>query len=168
MTVWCVSVADESSDGTMFLHAEGPAQLLVTGGPCDRMVCVCGRWEQWRDHVPTCRRPCTTVSDGWSLWPYGVCLWQMRAVMGLCPCWQPCTTVNDVLSVWWRGVYVAGASGDGAVFLHADGCGGAVGESLASVDREAVDVSRLLSLFDWRGKVLVVCAMLSVRLAGHA
>ena len=63
---------------------------------------------------------------------------------------------------------MAGASGDGAVFLHADGCGGAVGESLASIDREAVDVSRLLSLFDWRGKVLVVCAMLSVRLAGHA
>ena len=63
---------------------------------------------------------------------------------------------------------MAGASGDGAVFLHADSCGGAVGESLASVDREAVDVSRLLSLFDWRGKVLVVCAMLSVRLAGHA
>ena len=70
--------------------------------------------------------------------------------------------------MWWRGVYVAGASGDGAMFLHADGCGGAVGEGLATVDWDAVDVSLLLSLFDLRGKVLVVCAMLSVFLAGHA
>ena len=42
------------------------------------------------------------------------------------------------MSVWF--VSVAGASSDGAVFLHADGCGGAVGESLATADRDAVDV----------------------------
>ena len=42
------------------------------------------------------------------------------------------------MTVWF--VSVAGASGDGAMFLHADGCGGAVGESLATADRDAVDV----------------------------
>ena len=36
----CVSVAGESSDGTMFLHAEGPAQLLMMGGPCDGLMRV--------------------------------------------------------------------------------------------------------------------------------
>ena len=46
MSVWFVSVAGASDDGAVFLHAEGPAQLSVMGGPYDCMVCVCGRCEQ--------------------------------------------------------------------------------------------------------------------------